>query len=80
MIKSLARAKFEAPILSELSTMKARSKGSHLHSENTVEKTKKTSQTDYDISSSTVLITGENLPQHAAMVIRENMWGEKNSS
>lgn len=33
MIKSLARAKFGAPILSELSTMNARSRGAHLHSE-----------------------------------------------
>lgn len=30
MIKSLARAKFVAPILSELSTMNARSRGAHL--------------------------------------------------
>lgn len=32
MMKSLARAKFVAPILSELSTMNARSTGAHLHS------------------------------------------------
>lgn len=32
MIKSLARAKFVEPILSELSTMNARSTGAHLHS------------------------------------------------
>lgn len=35
MIKSLARAKFVAPILSELSTMNARSRGAHLHSAHT---------------------------------------------
>ena len=34
-MKSLARAKFVEPILSELSTMKARSKGAHLHSAHT---------------------------------------------
>lgn len=35
MMKSLARAKFVAPILSELSTIKARSTGAHLHSADT---------------------------------------------
>lgn len=35
MIKSLARAKFVEPILSELSTMNARSSGAHLHSGDT---------------------------------------------
>lgn len=38
MIKSLARAKLVVPILSELSTMKARSRGAHLHSAHTENK------------------------------------------
>lgn len=38
MIKSLARAKLVEPMLSELSTMKARSRVAHLHSSHTENK------------------------------------------
>lgn len=56
MIKSLARAKFVAPILSELSTMNARSRGAHLHSAHahkthtltTFQKNRKTMEFFYD--------------------------------